>query len=298
MILHPAIIALAKLIYPIKEPNRTRDRPLEVIAVGLPRSGTDSLRTSLRLTGYNESMHGFVFVLDEPGQGPQWCRLAWRKDHTSSTLSPEQRGLGAADFDKILGNCRATTDIPCASFACELIKAYPDAKIIVNKRDEDAWYHSVMKTFGGGSGFGGWDFAMFDHEAFWSKLGGEAVFFDRFGYDFAKNGKAYHRAHYAEIDELLEAEKAAGRERKVLRWQVEDGWSGLSSFLGKDIPSDEKGSPMEFPHGNDAAGLQARIAPVFAVRQKRVKRNRIIVGTLVSGIVLGSLGSLIRRFVL
>ena len=86
MLVHPFFIPLLKLIYPIQEPNRTRDRPLEVLAVGLSRSGTDSLRLALKQLGYNECHHASVFVGQENGQGPQWARLAWRKYHTDVTL--------------------------------------------------------------------------------------------------------------------------------------------------------------------------------------------------------------------
>src|ERR1700761_1742624 len=165
MLFPPSVIPVLKLLYPIREPTRTRDRPLEVIAVGLSRSGTDSLRIALKQLGYNETHHASVFITEEVGQGPQWCRLAWRKYHASSTLSPRERGLDAAEFDKCIGNCMATTDMPGATFACELIRAYPEAKVIINKREDiDAWYKSVIKSFDNPaqpSPFGQWGTALF-----------------------------------------------------------------------------------------------------------------------------------------
>jgi hypothetical protein len=159
MLLHPSLILLLKLIYPIAEPNRTRDRPLEIIAVGLSRSGTDSLHTALKLLRYNECHHASVFTVEEPCQAPQWCRLAWRKyyDHPalSTALAAAEKGLDATEFDKCIGNCTATTDIPGATFACDLIRAHPDAKVLVHKREGvEAWYQSVLSTFGTSSPFG------------------------------------------------------------------------------------------------------------------------------------------------
>lgn len=92
MLLHPSLIPLLKLLYPIEEPNHTRDRPLEVLALGLPRSGTDSLRKALKLLGYDECYHGHLFFFEQPGDGPQWARLAWRKYHTDPSLPPDERG--------------------------------------------------------------------------------------------------------------------------------------------------------------------------------------------------------------
>jgi hypothetical protein len=157
MLFPPFAIRILQLIYPIWEPNRKRDRALEVIAVGLSRSGTDSLRTALKLLGYDECHHASIFIAQEPGQSPQWCRLALRKYHTDPALSPAERGLDAREFDRCIGNCMATTDIPGATFATELIRAYPHAKVIVNKReDEEAWYESILNTFGTESPFGSW----------------------------------------------------------------------------------------------------------------------------------------------
>ena len=43
----------------------------------------------------------------------------------------------------------AITDLPAARFAPELIAAYPNAKVILNKRDDaDAWYRSFDETMG------------------------------------------------------------------------------------------------------------------------------------------------------
>ena len=44
-------------------------------------------------------------------------------------------------------NPKATTDIPCAIFASELMVAYPDAKIILNTRDVEGWAKSVDGSF-------------------------------------------------------------------------------------------------------------------------------------------------------
>jgi hypothetical protein len=290
MLIPPFLIPYLKLFYPIKEPLRTRDRPLKIIAVGLSRSGTDSLRAALKLLGYNECHHASVFIAEEPRQGPQWCRLAWRKYHTSAKLSPAKRGLDATEFDKCIGNCMATTDIPGASFACELVRAYPNARVIVNKREDvEAWYQSVLKTFGTSSPIGKWSIALFDAELFWLKAGRDAVWSHMVEYDFARTGKDVYRKHYAAVDELLESEKAAGRERKVLRWQVENGWDGLLEFLGKKLPIDrETGMAMEFPSGNEVPEFHRRRMAATVEKVRRAEMRRTIVVTFVIGLAVSS----------
>lgn len=68
---------------------------------------------------------------------------------------------GRAEFDKLLGHCQvrrtpctiapskttdggqAVCDIPAICFAEELIRAYPDAKVIITHRDLDSWHKWV-----------------------------------------------------------------------------------------------------------------------------------------------------------
>ena len=287
MLLHPALISLLKLIYPIQEPNRTRDRPLEVLALGLPRSGTDSLRKALKQLGYDECYHGHLFFFDQVRDGPQWARLAWRKYHTNPSLSPKDRGLDATEFDKILGICRALTDMPGVGFACELVRAYPDAKVIINKReDAEAWYQSVLHSFDGPDvpeGFSRWRRCVFEKELFWMKAGRDAGWGHMTGYDFPKNGRDLYSRYYAELGQLLDRERESGKERKVLTWQVQDGWQPLIDFLGKATPISPDGKPLPFPSGNDQKSFiemnTARIAEKVE-RAERRKRYLLAAGAL------------------
>lgn len=186
----------------------------------------------------------------------------------------------------------ATTDIPGASFACELIRAYPDAKVILNKREDvEAWYQSVLNTFGTSSPLGNWSTALFDAELFWLKAGRDAMWSHMVDYDFARTGKEVYRRHYAAIDEMLEAEKAAGRDRKVLRWTVEDGWDGLLEFLGKKLPIDHQtGLAIEFPSGNDVPEFHRRRMATAMDKVKKAEIRRAIVIAFMAGVALSSLG--------
>ena len=293
MLIHPAFIPIIKLIYPIQEPNRTRDRPLEVIAVGLSRSGTDSLRIALKQLDYDECHHASVFITQEVGQGPQWCRLAWRKYHTDPSLSLEERRLDASEFNKCIGNCMATTDMPGATFAGELIRAYPEARVIINRREDvDAWYYSVINSFDNPkipSPFGQWRTALFDPELFWMKAGRDAMWGHMVSYNFAKTGKDVYRKHYQEIDEVLEAERLAGRERRVLRWNVEDGWGSLVAFLGKVVPKDEKGVEVEFPKGNAPEEFQKKRMAASIAKVNRAKRRRLTFIFATGALLIGTM---------
>ena len=135
-------IPLLKAVFPIEEPDLARDRPLQVLCLGLGRTGTDSLRNALYELGYNDVHHGFRSASSGVGEAVQWYRLALAKFKDNN-----EGFLTRAQFDKVIGDCEATTDLPSAAFGIELLRAYPEAKVILNQRkDVESWYQSQQKT--------------------------------------------------------------------------------------------------------------------------------------------------------
>lgn len=152
-----------KLLFPITEKVEVRERPLQVLCLGLGRTGTDSLRTALLQLGYHDVDHGFRIV-EAVGRSPQWCRLALAK-----RKFPNAAFLNRDEFDKVIGDCEAVTDVGCAGFGVELLRAYPEAKVVLNRRrDIDAWYRSTMKTLAPMyQDWESWFRRWFDGECFW-----------------------------------------------------------------------------------------------------------------------------------
>lgn len=55
--------------------------------------------------------------------------------------------LSCEDWDSVLGDCNAVSDLPCAAFSEELIETCPEAKVILTVRNNsEVWYQSVMNT--------------------------------------------------------------------------------------------------------------------------------------------------------
>ena len=113
-------------IYRFPEPATTRDRPMRVLALGLSRCGTESLKFALEDLGYNGVYHGFEVT---PDQCMVWSRL-WDE---KVAKGPGAR-IGTEVFDKLIGNYEAVTDAPGAMFARELVQAYPEAKVMITFR--------------------------------------------------------------------------------------------------------------------------------------------------------------------
>lgn len=143
MELTPPLFNFLRLIYRLPEKNLARDRPncpLQVLTIGISRSGTESLRQALIRLRYADCHHGFRYIT-EPAEVLQWVRLALAQRRG------DKSNLSAEKFDKCLGDCQALTDQPSCGIALELLDAYPEAKEILNYREDvDAWHRSFENT--------------------------------------------------------------------------------------------------------------------------------------------------------
>ena len=96
---------------------------MRVLALGLSRCGTESLKFALEDLGYNGVYHGFELT---PDQGMVWSRLWDEKVAKGSDAR-----IGTKVFDTLIGKYEAVTDAPGAMFAKELVQAYPEAKVMI-----------------------------------------------------------------------------------------------------------------------------------------------------------------------
>lgn len=139
---------LAHRVYKLDYPPRKRTRPMEVLAVGISRSGTESLRQAIEILGVSPTFHGFDAMLP-PSILQEFYRLVdkkWCKPAGPNAATGSLK-LTREDFDHLWGNHVAVTDLPAATFARELIHAYPEAKVILNhRRDVEDWHRSYMQT--------------------------------------------------------------------------------------------------------------------------------------------------------
>ena len=118
-ILRPVHLFL-EWIYRLDEPNLVRDRPMKVLALGLSRCGTESLKFALEELGYKGVYHGYEV---KANHAMVVARL-W----DAKTAGSEKK-ISAEDFDKFIGDYEAVTDGVGCMFAKELIEAYPNAKV-------------------------------------------------------------------------------------------------------------------------------------------------------------------------
>ncbi|KAK1967052.1 hypothetical protein LY78DRAFT_656707 [Colletotrichum sublineola] len=291
-------------------PKRTRTRPMQVLCVGPPRSATESLQQALLTLGYDHTYHGWDIVYDDPPiPATGWVKLARKKWYGGGGEGQGDKGekekkknkntgegekgenkkakgqkesgdcsISAAEFDELLGHCVAVTDAAASCFAAEMIRAYPEAKVVLNvRRDLDAWHRSAVKTLVHvNESWSFWVASLLDREAFWAWHVYErflwALFFRAPDGDMAKairrNGKWIYREHCDMIRGMVPPDR-------LLEWSADEGWEPLCRFLGKEVPN------VPFPHANaggPGGGWKAR---------EEMATKRWVEGALTNLILMG-----------
>ncbi|KAF2679569.1 hypothetical protein K458DRAFT_422130 [Lentithecium fluviatile CBS 122367] len=111
-----------------------------VLALGMSRTGTMSLKVALDKLGYK------IYHCSE-------CATRWKEDHVvlfkeamEAKLHRKGKLWTGAELDKVLQNYTAIEDIPCLHFVDELLEQHPKAKVILTTRDIDSWERSVQNT--------------------------------------------------------------------------------------------------------------------------------------------------------
>ncbi|RGP80726.1 efflux pump antibiotic resistance [Fusarium longipes] len=238
-------------------PSKSQDDGLKIIHAGLYRTATKSMTEAYRILGYN-AHHALDDVWTVPwprleqAAEATWPHLANLPEYTykSADGSPVPRPpFTRDDWQSIWGKYDVATDVAC-TFVLELIKAYPDAKVVVVQRKFESWWPSfkseLLQTLYSMSpvqSFIAWNILRFRAPHTMRKI--HAGFFGANEYSLeaieARAREAYEE-YYRKVREAVPLE--SGRR---LEYSVGEGWEPLCEFLGKDIPD------MPFPRLNDRA---------------------------------------------
>lgn len=170
----------------------------------------------------------------------------------TSSLSPSRAGVDELTFVK------AVCDFPACAFGPELIKAYPDAKVVLTNRPVDAWYTSCVNTIKNSMTSPLLYFiGFFDTEVMgkWTPMT-RLLFKGVFDNDFPKNGRKVFETQYRTVRELVPKEQ-------LLEFQIGEGWDRLCEFL--DVPVPEH----PYPQVNEATAFKDRNNLRFRLAVKR-----------------------------
>lgn len=257
--------------------DSARTVPMQVLSLGMSRTGTFSMRAALEHLGCEPTYHGFT-ALSKLDHLPAWTAAFEAKYHKNG------RPFTRQDWDQLLGSYGAVTDSPCICFAEDLINAYPEAKVVLVERDVDTWYHSFEELI-----------TEYYHPIYQilqyldPKLIGPTsrmfafVFKDKQGFfragnkkELQQNAKTIYKEHY----ELVR--RACPKER-LLELDLKEGWDPLCAFLGKQKPD------IPFPRLNERGALAERMKESHKASLLIVFRNMGL-AVLSVGVVLFAVG--------
>ncbi|KAF9637627.1 hypothetical protein BFW01_g8523 [Lasiodiplodia theobromae] len=209
----------------IDRDNGVRTRPMQVICLGLCRTGTLGLYWTLNELGYR-TYHTAEALMD----GSRGIKLM---EESYNAKYIEGRPYGRKEFDKWYGEYDAISDIPASFFPEEMYAAYPDAKFILTDRDPDAWVRSMHNTaFVGGKSMMlrilswlDWELIAPFYRLSWK------ITYQWCGQPDDTKTRALYVEHVKLVKKIIPPEQ-------LLYLRLEEGitWEKICPFLGKPIP--------------------------------------------------------------
>jgi hypothetical protein len=189
---------------------------VKVVGAGFGRTGTLSLKYALEMLGFDKCYH-----MMEVQFHPEHVAI-WRQAARGEPI----------DWHSLFDGYQATVDWPSCNFWREQLEAYPDAKVILSRRDPERWYESVMNTI--------WkvsrerppsddprakEGSAMAFEVIWDGV------FDRRMDDKDHVISVYEAHNQAVIDELPAD--------KLLVFEASQGWEPLCAFLDRPVPDQD-----------------------------------------------------------
>ncbi|KAI0203529.1 hypothetical protein F4808DRAFT_416958 [Astrocystis sublimbata] len=226
---------------------------LKIIHASLFRMATKSMAQAYTILGFKVNHALLLSTMEVDWNGMERAAEATFPTAPGATPRPPFK---RADWDELWGDkYDVITDI-ASPFVPELIKAYPDAKVVVVQRDFDSWWRSFDRNVITKS----YEYPASDIVAFVTThiLGVRMVPCIRkmlCGLLGAKTreemnearGKKVYDAYFREIRRLVPPDNR-------LEYKIGDGWEPLCDFLDVDVP---EGVP--FPRSNDGAALDKTV---------------------------------------
>ncbi|KAL4936892.1 hypothetical protein BDV06DRAFT_227475 [Aspergillus oleicola] len=221
--------------YPPMSAPACRPTEMKVLVLGMSRTANYA---ALKQLGYN-CYHMSECCLDSAnGSLVLWNHAIDAKYNAKGTK------FVGKDFDQMLWRYDAVTDIPCILFVEELMDAYPNAQIVLNTSSREGWLPSIEHSFYTILSWRSWKVLELMDPAFtrpYIPLLKSAL--SIWTGDVWQNRDRLLAGFDAHYNHVRAAARARGRE--VLEFRVQDGWTPLAKFLGKDTPE------TPFPHVNE-----------------------------------------------
>ncbi len=205
---------------------------LEIIGAGFGRTGTLSLKLALEQLGLGPCYH-MIEIHREPDRARVWIDALDGKP---------------ADWDVVFAGYRATVDWPACHWWRDLADYYPNAKVLLSKRDPSAWFKSIHNTIVKATK--GVSDEMAEAQPHHPAVLGRRILLDEaFGgrVDDEDYVTGVFEAHNRAVCEAIALER-------LLVYEPGDGWEPLCRFFGVPVPD------TDYPHANSTEDFQPLLA--------------------------------------
>jgi Sulfotransferase domain len=204
---------------------------MKLIGASYPRAGTLSTKAALEQLGLGPCYH-FVTQFERPQDIDVWQAAAEGKP---------------VDWTALFADFQSVVDWPASLFYKQLMAMHPEAKVLLNVRDPEAWYESMLKTVYPASQAG----LSAPPESVLGRMGRmintlawQPLFQGRF------EDKPYALSVFErQNQEVLDYVPAD----RLLVWDVKEGWEPLCRFLGVAMPD------TPFPHLHDTEAFRKQL---------------------------------------
>ncbi|KAI6870200.1 hypothetical protein KC343_g3400 [Hortaea werneckii] len=220
---------------------------LEVISLGLSRTGTTSLQFALEKLGF-APCHGGIVIFRNPASREGF------EEVFSNVISGKWKTGDAAlsrRLRELMQGYRSTTDMPLPYLPQETYAAFPNAKYILTTRPggKDEWFRSVQPI-------SKWHHAMSWYRYLYRFCIYPVGFLRRFDDMLGVLHRKWVADHEGELgpeiyDRHNKMVEALIPEQQLLIFDVRQGWEPLCEFLNVPVPAEP------FPNTNDAAAMRA-----------------------------------------
>lgn len=202
---------------------------IQVIGVGVGRTGTYSLKLAINQLGFGPCHHMEEVLHNQSEQVPLWAAAV----------------QGHPDWGAIFKGYESAVDWPTAGFFRELAEAFPAAKFVLTERSPERWVESFSATI----------YKLLaardqvpEEMRTWFDMAVGVI--EKTGFPNGLDSAGLAQAFAAHNDAVKDAIPA----HQLLVYQVKEGWAPLCKFLGKPVPADP------FPRTNDRAEFWDRVS--------------------------------------
>ncbi|KAI1130989.1 hypothetical protein F5Y10DRAFT_93774 [Nemania abortiva] len=213
--------------------DQSSQQGLVLIHAALFRMGTTSLAAAYRTLGYTvhhgvDDIRGNPWVLIEKAAEATWPSIPGVTQRQPYTRQ---------DWDTLWGSKYDIVTDLASPFVPQLIKAYPDAKVVVVQRDFDSWWPSFRSQLLTTLFTSPWvGIGLFLDWHINGVRAGYAMRKVHFGFFGARNPEEIVANAREAYDRYYETVRQMVPPERRLEYKMGDGWEPLCAFLGKDVP--------------------------------------------------------------